>query len=205
MPTRGLLACAAIAGVLLLPEVARAETVKLGVVDVKRVMDSVPAWQKAVDALKAEWDKKQKLLQDQQDSLRKQKEQIDAKKMVTDPKVLAKEQASLLEKAQQLADTFLIQQQLIARQEIELKSQMLSRIEPIVNGVAVEGDFTFIFESGTPQQPNVLYSATKIDVSDAVVARYKKRYKDKPFDIPSAEEIARQIERAAAAAAGGGE
>jgi Skp family chaperone for outer membrane proteins len=119
---------------------------------------------------------------------------------VSDPKTLAKEQATLLEKAQRLADSFLIQQQLISRQELELKSQMLARIEPIVNALASEGDYAYIFETGSPDAPNIVYATPKIDISDAVIEQYKKRFKDKPFEVPSAEQIAKQIEKLAGAA-----
>ena len=175
------LAALAIAAVSLVPAVAAANP-KLGVVDVKRVMEAVPAWGKAVTELKTDWEKKQAKLQADQEALRKEKEKLDKKAIVSDPKAIATEQAALVQKAQALAGEFVQAQKRITAQEAALKEEMLKRIEPLVFKLAAEGDYAYIFETGTHQAPNVLYAASRIDLTKRVIQRYKKRYKNQAFD-----------------------
>lgn len=169
--------------VLAAPAVAAAAGPKLAVVDVKRVMDAVPEWNSVVEGLKKDWQKKQAKLEADQDALRKQKEALDNKRLIADPKAIAEEQSQLMQHAQALADTFMKEQKMIAQQEMVLKEQMLRRIEPLVNQIATENDYAYVFEVGTDQAPNVLYAADKIDITSRVVARYKQAFKGKPFEL----------------------
>ena len=162
---------------------AAAASEKLGVVDVRKVMEAVPAWGKAVAALKKEWQGKQEKLQADQEVLRKAKDRLDAKRAVSDPKAIAREQAQLIQKAQALAGDFVKQQKLIAAQELALKDQMLKRIEPLVTKIANAGEYSFVFETGTHQAPNVLYADKRIDLTKKVIARYKEHYKNQPFKV----------------------
>ncbi len=168
---------------LALPGVARAADLKLGVVDVKRVMDSVPAWNQVVDKLRKEWEKKQSTLQAEQDVLRKKKDELDEKRVVADPEAIAKEEAQLVEGAQRLAATFIQQQRIISAQEMDLKDQMLKRINPLVYALAEAQEFDLVFESGTEAAPNVLFAARPADLTDAVIKAYKKEFKDKGFTV----------------------
>lgn len=164
------------------PVVASADP-QIGVVDVKAVMDAVPAWNKTVKGLKTTWEKEQSKLKGEQDALKKRKDELDAKRVVSDPAVIAAEEQSLLESAQVMADTYLRQQQLISAQELDLKDQMLKRLEPVVYQIAVDKDLSFVFETGTFQQPNVLFSGSGVDLTKQVITGYKKLYKDKAFTV----------------------
>ena len=53
--------------------------------------------------------------------------------------------------------------------------------EPVAQ--PVEGDFTFVFETGTDADPNVLFASKTTDLTQKVVAQYKKRFKDKPLEM----------------------
>ena len=101
---------------------------------------------------------------------------------MSDPRTIAKEEAALMQAAQQLAQTFMVQQRLISAQELDLKNQMFKRIEPLVYKLA-ERDLSFVFEAGTEQQPNVLYNSKSVDLTKQVVRAYKKAYKNKAFEV----------------------
>lgn len=162
---------------------ASAEDLKIGVVDVQKVMEAVPAWTSAVNTLKGELSQKQKALEAKQAQLRQQKEQLDAKKTVVDPKQTAAEEQALMEGAKAFQLEYIQSQQELQAREAKLKEQMLGRIERIVNGLAEKGDFTFVFESGTAQNPKVLYTGSGVDLTKEVIAGYMGAFKDKPFDL----------------------
>lgn len=158
-------------------------SLKVGVVDVREIMDSVPAWTKIVKKMKKTWVGKQAKLEARQAELKAKKQQLDAKRVVSDPQTIAREEAQLLQNAQILAEKFMKEQRLITAQELDLKEQMLKRIEPLVYAIAQKSDLSFVFEKGTEQQPNVLFYSKKVDLTRQVVKAYKKKYKDKSFEV----------------------
>ena len=169
-------------GMMLFATTASAE-LKVGVVDVRIVMDSVPAWGNILKEMKSKWQDKQAKLEKRQADLKAKKEQLDAKKVVSDPQTIAREEALLLQNAQILAQQFMQEQRLISAQEMDLKNQMFKRIEPLVYEIAQKSDLSFVFERGNDQQPNVLYNSGRVDVTKKVVSAYKKTYKDKAFEV----------------------
>jgi len=170
-----------LAGLLISSSASAAQ--KIGVVDVRLIMDSVPAWKKVVSKMKKNWDGKQMKLEARQAELKAKKEQLDAKRVVSDPQTIAKEEAMLMQNAQILAQKFMQEQRLISAQELDLKEQMLKRIEPLVYELAEKADLAFVFERGSDQQPNVLYFSKKVDLTKKVVRAYKSKYKNKAFEV----------------------
>jgi len=170
-----------LAGLLISSSASAAQ--KIGVVDVRLIMDSVPAWKKVVSKMKKNWDGKQMKLEARQAELKPKKEQLDAKRVVSDPQTIAKEEAMLMQNAQILAQKFMQEQRLISAQELDLKEQMLKRIEPLVYELAEKADLAFVFERGSDQQPNVLYFSKKVDLTKKVVRAYKSKYKNKAFEV----------------------
>jgi hypothetical protein len=59
---------------------------------------------------------------------------------------------------------------------------MLSRIEQVVYKIAADGDYTFIFETGNAESPNVLFANKKTDVTEAVIGDYSKAFKGKALE-----------------------
>ena len=133
--------------------------------------------------MKKNWDGKQSKQEARQAELKAKKEQLDAKRVVSDPQTIAKEEAMLMQNAQILAQKFMQEQRLITAQELDLKEQMLKRIEPLVYELAEKADLAFVFERGSDQQPNVLYFSKKIDLTKKVVRAYKSKYKNKAFEV----------------------
>jgi outer membrane protein len=169
-------------GMMMISSSAAAQ-VKVGMVDVKEVMDSVPQWGKMVKDMKKSWEAKQSKLEKRQAELKAKKEQLDAKRVVSDPQTIAREESQLLQNAQILAQKFMQEQRLITAQELDLKDQMLKRIEPLVYAIAEKSDLSFVFEKGTEEQPNVLYNSAKVNLTKQVVKAYKKKYKNKAFEL----------------------
>lgn len=166
---------------LLLPNAAFAS---YGVVDVQKVMEATPEWTTEVSKLKRDWEKKKSELEAHQSELRKQKEALDAKRVVSDPNAVAEEERGLLEQANKFRMALIQAQQVFTRREAALKEAMLSRIERVVYAIAEKGDYEYIFETGTLESPNVLYAKKGLDLTNEVITRYKRAYKDKPLEIP---------------------
>jgi outer membrane protein len=156
---------------------------KLGVVDVQKVMEAIPAWAKAVESLKRDFEIKKNQLDGTQAELKKKQDQLEAKRSVTDPKAMEQEEKEFIAKAQAFQASFMSAQQEFAAREGKLKTDMLSRVEQMVNLVAQRGEYDFVFETGPSQQPNVLYLAQGMDLTAAVIEAYKQNFGDKPLAV----------------------
>lgn len=166
---------------LLIATPALAGGPKLGVVNVQKVMEAIPAWKKAMESLKKDFEAKKTSLDARQAGLQKQKEQLEAKRMVSDPKAIAEEEQKFAQSANEFRTEFMTAQQDISMRETKLKESVLARIEQVVAVVAQEGDYDYVFETGPEEQPNVIYSAKQSDLSQKVVEAYKKAFGDKPI------------------------
>lgn len=159
------------------------ESLKLGVVDVQKVMEAVPEWTQAVGTLKREWEKKSAELEARQNQIKSEKEKLEGKRsMIADTKALAREEEGLIEKLKEFRRDTMVSQQSFQQREAFVKEQMLSRIEQIVYKLAAEGEYTYIFETGNNESPNVLYSTKKTDLTDVVIGDYKKAFKGKALE-----------------------
>ncbi len=164
------------------PSLASA-ALKVAVVDVHKTMNATKHWKQTVKRLEKERKEKQAVLEAKQAELRSRKEKLDAKKAVSDPKATLPEQEELFRDAQLLTQAFLKTQNELAATEKRYTDMMLSRIERVVSELSLEADYTFVFEMGTEDAPNVLHSSKSVDITDKVIRLYKKRYKDKPLAL----------------------
>jgi outer membrane protein len=176
MLLRLMLAAAILATGGLIP--AAAEAQKVGVVDVQKVMEGIPAWGKAVEGLRRDFEKKKAELEAKQVELKKVKDQIDAKRTLTDPKALRVEEEKFMQTAQAFQAEFMKAQQEISEREAGLKETVLARIERVVQDIATSGEYDFVFEAGAENAPNVLFAKKSVVITPQVVEGYKKAFGD---------------------------
>ena len=72
-------------------------------------------------------------------------------------------------------------QQQLSILEKKVTDQMLTRLEAIVREVAAQGDYSFVFDAGSDEKPNVLHAKRSIDITKQVIKLYKKHFGDKPL------------------------
>ncbi len=156
---------------------------ELAVVDVQKVMAATKHWKDAVAVLEKDRVTRQTELELKQKELKARKEKIDAARAVSSPGATATSEEELMRDAQLLSQAFMQSQQGLAQLEKRATDQMLGRVETIVRELAVQGEYAFVFEAGTEEAPNVLYSNPKIDITDRVIQLYDKYFKDKPLEL----------------------
>lgn len=169
-------------GTSLAPPV-EATPLKVAVVDVQKAMRATPHFKTAAEKLEKERATRQAALETQKAALQDRKKKLDAQKAVSDPNVLAPQLEELQREVQKLTQAFMKDQRELTQMEKRVSEQMIGRIERVVREIAVERDRTFVFDTGSRDTLNVLYAAKGIDMTDEVVARYLKHFKDKPLDL----------------------
>lgn len=177
------LAAALIAFGLVIPTSAHAQ--KVGVVEIQKVMEAIPAWNKALGELKTDFEKTRASMEAKQAELKKKYDQLEAKRTVTGQAALQSELGAFQKEAQDFQAEFSKAQQSISEREAGLKEVVLGRIEQVVQLLAAEKDYDYVFEAGTEAAPNVLYATAAVYITNDVVALYKKTFGDKPITAPS--------------------
>lgn len=157
---------------------------KVAVVDVRKAMEATPHWKDAFSSLEQERNKRQAVIEAKKDELRKKKEAFEAKKAVSDPNAIAAEEEALYREAGMFAQQFQLSQQELMYLEKQLADKMLRRLEAVVQQLAAEKGYDFVFEAGLDGSDNVLWSKKGVDITKKVTALYMKLYKDKPLPPP---------------------
>lgn len=175
---------AAVAAALALSSTAQAaEVATFATVDVAKAMKASSHWKTAAAKLESQRAQMQAALEKKQAELKARKAQLDAQKALADPAAVAKDEEALFRDAQLLSRDFMQSQQQLGMLEKKATEQMLTRLEAVVREVAMKGDYSFVFDTGSPEKPNVLHAKKGIDITDQVIAGYKKHFSDKPLEL----------------------
>ena len=148
-----------------------AKPIKLGHLDVQKVMTSMPEFKKAQDDLAAKEQEIRKELTAMHENYQKLMQEYQANaKTLTELSRTAKEQEGLAERIQNFQQ--LAQEQMAKTQE-DLLAPIITKIQNAVQAVGKEGGFTYIF-AATPNfgQGALLYTA---DNSEDVLPLVKKK------------------------------
>ncbi|MCK6550055.1 OmpH family outer membrane protein [Myxococcota bacterium] len=180
---RSTLMAALLAVAVAAPSIAVAQSPKIAIVDVEKVMMASDHWKSAVDVLKADLAQRQAALEKRKEELAVKREKLDAQRAISDPNTFAKQEEAFYGEAQELSGQIMKGQQELSAREQKLTEQMLARVEAIVRDLAAAGEYDFVFETGTKDMPSVLYSQKSLDITPKVIAEYQKRFKDKPLDL----------------------
>jgi Skp family chaperone for outer membrane proteins len=148
------------------------------------VMEDIPAWKKALGDLKTDFEKTRASMEAKQAELKKKYDQLEAKRTVTGQAALQSEVGAFQKEAQEFQAEFSKAQQSISEREAGLKEVVLGRIEQVVQALAAEKEYDYVFEAGPETAPNVLYAAPAVYITNDVVAGYKKAFGDKPITVP---------------------
>lgn len=161
----------------------RAWALKLGVVDRQQAMESLVHFKKAQSFLESEKNKRQASLESAKTALEAKQSELQAKQAISEPGALAEEQQAFLVEAQELSNQMMASQQELSQLEARVMQQLLERVQFVIQEVAREKDLDFVFDEGTEPFTNVLFHQAPLDLTDAVVAKYRARFKDQPLKL----------------------
>lgn len=149
------------------------------VFDSRRAIESTSHFKEAREALKKELEERKGKLEEKRKELNERREAIEAQKVVAaESKELLAEEGKLLQEQQRLQQLFMQTQRELALYEKKLKGQLFTRLEVAVKEVATRREYVFVMDSS-----KVLYHVPGIDITDAVIKVYTRRFGDKPLDL----------------------
>ena len=148
-----------------------ADEVKIGFVDLQRALNEVEEGATAKAKLKAEFDMKQRALDEKQNKLKAMKEELDQKGMMMNADKKAEMQATMQRDLMEVQQLYFQMQQELTKRESEATGTIFQKMGVILQSMGREESYTMIVEKSS-----VLYAKNHLDLTNELIRRYNKSY-----------------------------
>ncbi len=145
---------------------ARADDMKIGIIDMQKAIQTSPAGKKAKGELEQAFNKKKKELQDQEATLKKDQEAFQKKQAALSESAKKDQQAKLQEKFMKYQDTLQKSQAEIQKKEQEMSQPIIVKIREKVSEIAKKKNLNLVLEKN---ENIVIYSQEKDDITEEVM------------------------------------
>ncbi len=148
------------------------ERMKIGYIDVQRVIAESQSGKRAKERFQAQVKKAEADVQKERQDLERLKSDLDKKGPLLKEEERRSMEADLQKRSVVLQRTMNDYQQDLRQKESEIMSDILKEVEQIVNEVGKAEKFTLIFE-----RSQIIYSDQGIDITSKVIETYNSRVK----------------------------
>lgn len=147
--------------------------VKIGIVNIQKILTEVEEGKSVNETLKKSFDSKQKQLKKMEDDVRALQEKLQKQDKVLSDSAKAKKMAEIQTKMNDARQQTMSFQKEIQKQEAQLKKPILNKMKDIIDSISAAEGVAITFEvSASP----VVYAASKVDLTDKVIKAYDKKY-----------------------------
>lgn len=146
--------------------------IKIGIVNVQKVLVSIDEGQSVKTKLEKTFNEKKEELKKEEDKIKKAQEDFSKQSLVMNEKAKAKKEKDLQDmimKIQQKMNTY---QKDINELENKYKGPILEKIEAVVDEVSKSAGADLTFEAAVAP----LYADSKEDLTDKIISAYNKKY-----------------------------
>jgi len=159
--------------------VASAGDIKIGGVDLQKILDKSIAGKEALNGLKMVAEREKKALEDKQHAFRDLKKELEQQSMMMRESTMAEKEKKLRRLKREIELYREDAQQTIQKEQSRIMRKLLKSITKIIDVYAKENGYSLILEKG--QGPNplgviVLYMDDAIEVTPAIIEIYDKEY-----------------------------
>ncbi len=158
---------------------ASAGDVKIGGVDLQKILDKSIAGKEALNGLKTVAEREKKALEDKQHAFRDLKKELEQQSMMMRESTMAEKEKKLRRLKREIELYREDAQQTIQKEQSRIMRKLLKSITKIIAVYAKENGYSLIVEKG--QGPNplgviVLYMDDAIEITPAIIEIYDKEY-----------------------------
>jgi outer membrane protein len=153
---------------LVAKNVHAADSMKIGYVDLQRVLNDTDEGKRVKNKLKGLFKEKQTVLDKRQEELKKLKEDFDKQRVVLNADALKAKEQELQKKFVELQGLYLQLQKEISGKEAEMMQVMLKRTQSILSQIGTAEGFTLILQRGE----SVLWGKPHLDITNEVIRKF---------------------------------
>lgn len=151
---------------------ASAQSIKIGFIDIQRVLNESQAGKRANDRFQGQIKKAEAEIQKERQDLEKMRVDLEKKAPLLKDEERRNLEAEFQRRSVNLQRNMSDQQQELERKRNEMMSEILKELEQVVNEVGKAEKFTLILE-----RSQILYSDQAIDITNKVIEAYNNRAK----------------------------
>lgn len=145
---------------------------KIGVVDMEKMMKTLPRAVKIRTEIEADYKKKKTELEKSEDDLRTLEKDIEKKKAVLSEEALKQKQQDFQKRIMDFRELVTKNQMDLQKKQGDLMVPVLEQIKKAITEVAAEKGYALIFN----QEPNLLYVGKAVDVTDEVLKQMDRKH-----------------------------
>lgn len=157
--------------VLAFTTLAKAE-IKIGVVDLFKILNESEEGKKAVGELQSMVDSRQKALEEKQKKIQALKEEYDKKKAVLSEDARKAKEEEIERLGRDLQRSAADYQVELQKKQNEITQSMLKEIRQIINDYAKKEGYNLIIEKA---EQLILYSTLEVDITDKIITLFNQK------------------------------
>ncbi len=146
--------------------------VKVGVVDLYRVLNESEEGKKAVNELQSMFDSRQKTLEEKQKKIQNLRDEYEKKKAVLSEEARKSKEDEIERLGRELQRTAADYQLELQKKQNEITQSMLKEIRQIINDFAKKEGYSLILEK---VEQIVIYSTPEVDITDKIIALFNQK------------------------------
>jgi len=146
--------------------------VKIGVVDLYRVLNESEEGKKAVSELQSLLDSRQKTLEEKQKKIQALREEYEKKKSVLSEEARKSKEEEIERLGRDLQRTAADYQVELQKKQNEITQSMLKEIRQIINEFAQKEGYNLILEKA---EQFIIYNTANIDVTDKIISLFNQK------------------------------
>jgi outer membrane protein len=143
-----------------------AQEVKIGYVDVERIIDSIPGKEEVRKILEEESDVWREQAEEKMKELQQLREDYESQKLILSPEKKVTKEEEIATKEQEFNQLWQELQEKAQKRNAELTQPILEKAEKAINVIAERDNYAIIFDSSVAA---IVYGVAELDLTDAVI------------------------------------
>lgn len=157
---------------IMISSAAFASEFKIAVVDLQKALQTVEAGKKAKASLEKEFNEKKKVLESEENTIKKMTEDFKKQSLVLSEDAKIKKQNEIQERVMKYRELFGKSQMEIQGRERELTDPIIQKLKGVVEEMGNKKGYTMIVEKN---ENAILFSSAKEDLTDEVIKEFNKK------------------------------
>jgi outer membrane protein len=143
-----------------------AQELKIGYVDVEKIIDSIPGKEEVRKILEEESDVWRAQAEEKMKELQQLREEYEGQKLILSPEKKKSKEEEIALKEQEFNQLWADLQEKAQRRNAELTQPILEKAEKAINTIAERDEYALIFDSSVA---SIVYGVSELDLTDKVI------------------------------------
>jgi outer membrane protein len=171
---RNVIVLAAFTLAIAVPQATRAAEIKIGFVNLQQAVIEVEEGKTAREALKKEFEQKQKMLDDKQNELKRLKDDLEKQMVVMSDEAKREKAMDFERKVNEMQQVYVQMQKDLSEREREMMKVIFDKMESVIKDIAQAEGYAFVFEQ---QNAGLIVAPPSGNMTNELVRRYNAKYK----------------------------